>query len=453
MTTANKKPCLAIIGAGPKAMAIAAKACVLQLTGFDVPDIVIFEKDDIAHNWTERSGYTNGKLALGTSPEKDVGFPYYSFCWGDARNAQINQLMKRFSWQSFLISNHGFAAWVDRGKPAPSHAQWADYLAWVFHLVRHSVTLIRQRVTQIDIHDGEWIINAENGEQQTTMAAAGIVLTGPGHTHVPFALPHHSNILKTENFWLNVGDYMPLKNRAIALIGAGENAATVAVTLAKIHESNRIDVISPNAMNYTRGESYVENHIYTDPFQGNWHLFSKADRLNFISRTDRGVFSVETKRELDCLPNVEVIPGECKQVSVDTLNQIILDIRYNHMEEKRIYDLAVVTTGFDHAGFFISLLSERAKSCIVEQANLTALNRDQLQESISETLAIRNLTPAIHLPMLAGFMQGPGFPNLSSLGRLSDHILAHYVSLSSKKAINESELARFILANDHHERL
>ena len=88
---------LAIIGAGPKAMAIAAKAFVLKRLGLMVPEITIFEKSEIAHHWRAASGFTNGQLELGTSPEKDVGFPYYSFLWGDLANRKINYLMQSFS--------------------------------------------------------------------------------------------------------------------------------------------------------------------------------------------------------------------------------------------------------------------------------------------------------------------------------------------------------------------
>jgi mycobactin lysine-N-oxygenase len=36
---------------------------------------------------------------------------------------------------------------------------------------------------------------------------------------------------------------------------------------------------------------------------------------------------------------------------------------------------------------------------------------------------VGNLTPALHLPVLAGLAQGPGFPNLSCLGLLADRVL------------------------------
>ena len=46
-----------------------------------------------------------------------------------------------------------------------------------------------------------------------------------------------------------------------------------------------------------------------------------------------------------------------------------------------------------------------------------------MERSIDFSLAVEKLAPALHLPMLAGLAQGPGFPNLSSLGLLADRIL------------------------------
>src|SRR3954470_23858321 len=89
---------LIIVGAGPKAMAIAAKNQVLAEMGFSVPDIHIIERREVGANWTGNAGFTNGKLALGTSPEKDVGFPYQSVNWGEGLNEKIDRRMKDFSW-------------------------------------------------------------------------------------------------------------------------------------------------------------------------------------------------------------------------------------------------------------------------------------------------------------------------------------------------------------------
>src|SRR5262245_36231254 len=120
-----------IIGGGPKALAIAAKACVLSDLGFSVPKLKIIEKNGIAANWKPQSGFTNGRLKLGTSPEKDVGFPYSSSCWGDDFNARVDQKMQQFSWQSYLVEKRKYASWIDRGRPQPEHRIWAEYLEWV----------------------------------------------------------------------------------------------------------------------------------------------------------------------------------------------------------------------------------------------------------------------------------------------------------------------------------
>ena len=74
-------PTLAVIGAGPKGIAIAAKARALTAAGLPAPRVVLVEPGAVAGNWTGRQGYTSGVLPLGTPPEKDVGYPYAE-SWG-----------------------------------------------------------------------------------------------------------------------------------------------------------------------------------------------------------------------------------------------------------------------------------------------------------------------------------------------------------------------------------
>ena len=44
-------------------------------------------------------------------------------------------------------------------------------------------------------------------------------------------------------------------------------------------------------------------------------------------------------------------------------------------------------------------------------------------------LPVPRADPPLHLPVVAGLAQGPGFPNLSCLGLLSDRVLRRYVPL------------------------
>ena len=121
---------LAVIGAGPKAVAVAAKATELRSMGVPAPNVVVVERTAVAANWTAAGGWTDGEHRLGTSPEKDVGFPYRS-ALVPRRNAELDERMTRHSWQAYLIATSQFAEWIDRGRPAPNHRRWAAYLRWV----------------------------------------------------------------------------------------------------------------------------------------------------------------------------------------------------------------------------------------------------------------------------------------------------------------------------------
>jgi mycobactin lysine-N-oxygenase len=68
-------PTLAVIGAGPKGIAIAAKARALTVAGLPAPRVVLIEPGSVAGNWTGHQGYTSGLLPLGTPPEKDAATP------------------------------------------------------------------------------------------------------------------------------------------------------------------------------------------------------------------------------------------------------------------------------------------------------------------------------------------------------------------------------------------
>jgi mycobactin lysine-N-oxygenase len=98
---------LAVVGAGPKGIAIAAKARALAAAGLRAPRVVLVDRGEVAGNWSGRQGYTSGLLPLGTPPEKDVGYPYAA-SWGDA-SAEVVAGMAEYSWQRHLI-RHGARA-------------------------------------------------------------------------------------------------------------------------------------------------------------------------------------------------------------------------------------------------------------------------------------------------------------------------------------------------------
>ncbi|WP_372370074.1 SidA/IucD/PvdA family monooxygenase [Candidatus Uabimicrobium sp. HlEnr_7] len=419
---------LALIGGGPKSLAVAAKNKVLREMGFEVPNIVLFEKEHIGFNWSQNSGLTSGELLLGTSPMKDIGFPYYSFHWGE-HNAKVNVKMLEYSWQNFLVETYRYSDWIDRGQPSPLHNEWFDYLNFVFQKISDSIEFVNSAVDRISFDNDKWQIHIAGDNR--VFACDGIVSTGPGDIHLPKNLPQHPHIFTATNFWRNYMDIKRCVSRRVALIGTGENAATIAIELGKLGRDTTIEIICPNSMSYSRGESYLENHVYTDPIQMNWYKLTEKDKKDFIHRTDRGVFSLAAKEELNVMRNIELIPGFFQSVTVDCLDQLVVEFTYNEACEKRLYDMVVLAMGFNPWQTFSHFLDESATRHIKKESQLNELTAKSIESKINEFLAIDKVQPYIHFPMLAAINQGPGFPNLSSLGRLSDHILTRYIPVGN----------------------
>ena len=78
---AESTPTVLVLGAGPKAVAIAAKRHMLAKLGYPVPHVRIIDRQGVATHWSGEAGFTDGDQFLGTRPEKDMGFPYLSACW------------------------------------------------------------------------------------------------------------------------------------------------------------------------------------------------------------------------------------------------------------------------------------------------------------------------------------------------------------------------------------
>ena len=427
------KETLAIIGAGPKAVSIAVKTHVLSTFGFNTPEIVILEKSGIGANWKPGTGFTNGNQRLGTSADKDIGFPYRSFCWGDQINKKIDKAMQAYSWQSYLIEKNTFSSWIDRGRPQPTHLQWSEYLRWSLEkvLINKNIRLEHFDVEKISISsDNTWEIEGKDSVKSKKISSHGLVLTGPGDIRRMHGVPDHPRVWDAHSVWNKVKLLEGVDETInIAVIGNGETAASTALLLGNVSPFIHIDIITPVAMSYSRGESFVENHMYTDPFKGNWHELTLEDRKTFIERTDRGVFSMAAKKELDQMDNIDIIPGWFKGINLNRADDLIVEIEYNERPEHRLYDFVALSIGFDPLLFLSKRTTPETQSQILAKSKVPSWSALDFEENIGEDLALETMNPRLHLPMIAGLKQGPGFPNLSCLGLLSDQILLRYISL------------------------
>jgi mycobactin lysine-N-oxygenase len=407
-------PTLAVVGAGPKGIAIAAKARALAAAGLCPPRVVLIDRGPVAGNWSGRHGYTNGLLPLGTPAEKDVGYPYAD-SWGPASPA-VTAAMAEYSWQRHLIGHGTYADWIDRGRLRPTHRQWSAYLRDVAD--RAAAEIISGEVTGLEAAGARWQLTLGRGEQ---VPADGVVLTGAGPPiRVPGQPREHPRVFDGRSYWLAERFAHEQVARSVCVVGSGETAASVVISLLrKAHKHSTIDVLTSRGVLYSRGESYDENRFYSDP--GDWPRLAEAHRREFLQRTDRGVFSPQAEAILNQSRGFRSLAGRVARIEAGE-QQVIVTIEYGSERERVAYDLVVVAIGFEPR-WFEGLLGGEAGGRLADGLAGVAIER-----RIELDLSVAGLSPPLHLPLLAGLAQGPGFPNLSCLGLLSDRILRRYVA-------------------------
>jgi mycobactin lysine-N-oxygenase len=410
---------LAILGAGAKAVAVAAKAKALRDMGVEVPDVVAVERTGVGANWQASGGWTDGAHRLGTSPEKDVGFPYRS-ALVPRRNGELDELMTRYSWQSYLIATASFAEWIDRGRPAPPHRKWSQYLGWVADQV--GMKVVHGEVDGLGVAGDRWALRTH----ETTVHADALMITGPGQAEKSL-LPGNPRVMSIAQFWDRAAGHDRITAERVAVIGGGETAASMLNELFR-HRVSTITVISPQVTLFTRGESFFENSLFSDPTD--WTALTLDERRDALARTDRGVFSANVQEALLADDRIRHLRGRVAH-AVGRDGQIRLTLSTNRFSENletvHGFDLVIDGSGAD-ALWFTSLFSQDALD-LLELGLSGPLTGDRLQEAIGHDLAVVDVAPKLFLPNLAGLNQGPGFPNLSCLGLLSDRVLGAELGL------------------------
>jgi mycobactin lysine-N-oxygenase len=229
------------------------------------------------------------------------------------------------------------------------------------------------------------------------------------------------------------------------VVGNGETAGSVtAALLDLLPEGSVVELVSDHGVLYTRGESYFESCFYSDPVAAGWQQLAERHRREFLKRTDRGVFSVQVQQVLNRAEAVRNLAGHVTHLE-PVEAKVIVEVDYEGEHERLAFDWIIVAVGFDPL-WFVPLLGERARVALVEAAGGGPSGRlppcTALERVIGHDLAVIGLQPKLHLPVLAGVAQGPGFPNLSCLGLLADRVLHVYAGAGQAERAPRAAAAR-----------
>lgn len=289
---------LTVIGAGPKGVAVAARAACLRATGHSPPGITIIESHRAGYHWTRGGGWTDGFHRLGTSPLMDLSFPYRE------ESTPLQEELRRYSWPAFLTAVGRYDEWVDRGLPAPRHSLRAGYLKWALECSQTRV--IHDTVEALDCTSSGWKICTRSDESLETNAVMVTGFVSVTDRIMPNSVP--ANTLWEETSGLGAA-------RRVGIIGLGKTAGSALAAIDQLHPDWSVTVVSGSQSVDSRGEGYLENRFYSDPGEA-WRMLSEADRRDFIRRTDRAVVSQAVQRQIQVGLKFRHLLGYVNEVEV-----------------------------------------------------------------------------------------------------------------------------------------
>jgi mycobactin lysine-N-oxygenase len=416
---------LLVVGAGAKAAGIAVKVHAFNSLGLGPVSLKIVEGTEVAASWKGRNGMTSGEEPLAVTPIKDVGFPYQSFReFGEAGEA-IDEQALGFSWQRYMVSRRRYARWIDAGSPQVRHRDYGEYLTWVLSRATEGVDHVEGRVTRVSLEDGErWAVEVEEAGGRSRHTAAALVLTGPG---VHRAFPHEPDIAsrvfhcdsRREEF-----ARLPEESACdVAIVGGGESALSCMMFLRGFRPHSHFTIYTP-MLPMSRGESFLENRVFSNPDEVGWSELDQTTRRDFVKHSDRGVFDPPSLAAIAYDDRCRFVTGRITDVAVARGGE---GVRLRHESHEGVagpeHDYVVNCTGFDLLRQLSDLFPAQTRAEIESRTGQIWEMPAGTEVPIGRHLELRGMEPRLQIPGLAGLSQGPGFANLGALGLLSNRVL------------------------------
>ncbi|HZK16403.1 MAG TPA: SidA/IucD/PvdA family monooxygenase [Solirubrobacterales bacterium] len=415
---------LLIVGAGAKAAGIAAKVHALNTLGLGPLSVTIVEGTEPAASWLGRNGMTSGEEPLAVTPIKDIGFPYRSHeAFGEAGEA-IDEAVMRFSWQRYMVGMRRYARWVDAGSPQVRHRDYGEYLAWVLARASEGIEQVRGQVTRVSLEDGRWAVEIEQPSGSSRRSAGALVLTGPGvHRDFPHEPGTESRLFHCDSRRDEFAVLPEDRPCEVGIIGGGESALSCMMFLRGLRPLARYKIYTPT-LPMSRGESFLENRVFSDPDEVGWTGLDQVTRRDFVKHSDRGVFDPPSLAKVAYDDRCEFVTGRVTAVEAGRDGERVRLVHQGpHGTAHPEHDYAVNCTGFDLLAQLRQLFPEQTQAEIESSTGPLWEAPAGTEVPIGRQLELRGVEPRLHIPGLAGPSQGPGFANLGALGLLANRVL------------------------------
>ena len=416
---------LLIVGAGAKAAGIATKVHVLNRLGLGPIGLKIVEGTEPAASWLGRNGMTSGEEPLAVTPIKDIGFPYQSHKeFGEAGEA-IDAAAMAFSWQQYLIGERRYARWIDAGSPSVRHRDYGAYLAWVLSRATEGVTHVEGRVDQVslDAAADRWLVDVEEPGARSQHAAGALVLTGPG---IHRAFPHEPSVAsRVFHCDSKRGEFEQLpaeRSCDVAVVGGGESALSCVMFLRGLRPRSRFTIYTP-MLPMSRGESFLENRVFSDPDEVEWGDLDLQTRRDFVKHSDRGVFDPPSLAAIAYDDRCRFVTGRVTDVGAGEGDGVRLQYESPQGAAASEHEYVVNCTGFDLLAQLRTLFPTELRAEIEGRVGPLWQGPPGGEVPIGRFLELQGMEPRLQIPGLAGLSQGPGFANLGALGLLSNRVL------------------------------
>ena len=430
---------LIVVGAGAKAAAIATKVHIINSLGLAQLSILVIEGTEVAASWKGRNGMTSGEEPLAVTPIKDVGFPYQSHVeFGEAGEA-IDASLAQFTWQQHMIGKRRYARWVDAGSPPVRHRDYGEYLTWVLSRATEGVAHLRARVTRVTLDDERWLVEVEASEGQSRHMGGALVLTGPGiHRSFPHEPAVASRVFHCDSRRDEFARIPADRECDIAIVGGGESALSATMFLRGLRPRCRFTIYTP-MLPMSRGESFLENRVFSNPDTVEWGSLDLQTRRDFVKHSDRGVFDPPSLAAIAYDDRCGFVTGRVTDVGAASVGEgVRLDCESPGGTVSREHDYVANCTGFDLLAQLRTLFPAPVREAIERRVGPLWDQPAGSEAPIGRNLELAGMHPRLQVPGLAGLSQGPGFANLGALGLLSNRVLQPFL-LAGGVAAEERE--------------